>query len=102
MAAKERILIDAPRNGWNITVAQLIRHDWLLHSVPNVVCNPCIRMQDDRMADVNIVLQFTAEEEAKALPILLRHSPGTILSNRTYIVDASAAQALRDANVSYR
>jgi hypothetical protein len=51
---------------------------------------------------MNIVLQFTAEEEAKALPILLRHSPGSILPNRTYIVEQSAAQALQDAGVAYR
>jgi hypothetical protein len=51
---------------------------------------------------VNIVVQFTAEEEAKALPILLRHSPGSILPNRTYVIEVAAAQALRDAGVAYR
>jgi hypothetical protein len=51
---------------------------------------------------MNVVFQFTVEEEAQALPILFRHSPGAILSNRTYVVDASAAQALRDAGISYR
>ena len=51
---------------------------------------------------VNIVVQFTAEEEAKALPILLRHSPGSILPNRTYVIEETAAQALRDAGVTYR
>jgi hypothetical protein len=51
---------------------------------------------------VNIVVQFSAEEELKALGILLRHSPGTILPNRTYIIETSAAQALRDAGISFR
>ena len=51
---------------------------------------------------MNIVVQFTVAEEAKAIPILFRHSPGTILPNRTYIIDMSAAEALRDAGVSYR
>ena len=51
---------------------------------------------------MNIVVQFTAEEEAKALPILLRHSPGSILPNRTYVIEETAAQALRDAGVTYR
>ena len=51
---------------------------------------------------MNIVVQFTVAEEAKAIPILFRHSPGTILPNRTYIIDRSAAEALRDAEVSYR
>jgi hypothetical protein len=50
---------------------------------------------------MNIIVQFTAEEEAKALPILLRHSPGTILPNRTYVVENSAAAALRDAGVLF-
>jgi hypothetical protein len=54
------------------------------------------------LAVVNIVLQFSAEEEAIALPILLRHSPGTILPNRTYIVDESVASVLRAANIVYR
>jgi hypothetical protein len=51
---------------------------------------------------MNVVIQFTEDEEAKAIPILFRHSPGTILTNRTYVIDTSAAQALRDAGVSYR
>jgi hypothetical protein len=51
---------------------------------------------------MSLVLQFTADEEARALPILFRHSAGTILPNRVYVVDASAAQALHDAGISYR
>ena len=51
---------------------------------------------------MNVVVQFTKDEEAKAIPILFRHSPGTVLANRTYVIDASAVQALRDAGVSYR
>jgi hypothetical protein len=50
---------------------------------------------------MSIVLQFTAEEEEKALPILLRHSPGTILPNRTYVVESSTAQALRDEGIKF-
>jgi len=51
---------------------------------------------------VNTIVQFSAEEELKALGILLRHSPGTILPNRTYVIDVSAAQALRDAGILFR
>jgi hypothetical protein len=40
-------------------------------------------------------------EEAKALPLLLRHSPGTILPNRIYVVSAEAAQKLRAAGVQF-
>jgi hypothetical protein len=55
-----------------------------------------------RTQAMSVVLQFTADEEAQALPILLRHSPGSILPNRTYVIGESAAQALRDAGISYR
>jgi hypothetical protein len=51
---------------------------------------------------MNIVIQFVADEEAKAIPILFRHSPGTILPSRTYVIDTSAAQALQDERVTYR
>jgi hypothetical protein len=51
---------------------------------------------------MNIVIQFSEGEEAKALPILLRHSPGTVLSNRTYVVEQSVAKALREAGVEFR
>jgi hypothetical protein len=50
----------------------------------------------------NIIVQFTEVEEAKALPILLRHSAGTILSNRTYVVERSVGQALADSGVVFR
>jgi hypothetical protein len=48
------------------------------------------------------VLQFTATEEAKALPVLLRHSPGTVLANRTYVVESAVVPILRDAGVDFR
>ena len=51
---------------------------------------------------MSAALQFTVDEEARALPILLRHSPGAILPNRIYLVDESLLSALRDANVTFR
>jgi hypothetical protein len=51
---------------------------------------------------MNVVLQFTAEEEEKALPILLRHSAGTILPNGTYAIGPAAAQTLRDQGIGFR
>jgi hypothetical protein len=51
---------------------------------------------------MNTVLQFTVAEEAKALPILLRHSPGTVLADRTYIVNAAVVQTLREAGIVFR
>ena len=32
------------------------------------------------------IIQMSEAEEAKALPLLLRHSPGTVLPNRIYVV----------------
>jgi hypothetical protein len=49
-----------------------------------------------------IVVQFTETEEAKALPILLRHSPGTILRERTYVVDLEVALALKKSGVHFQ
>jgi hypothetical protein len=50
---------------------------------------------------MRVVIRFTAREEAKALPILLRHSPGTVLPDRTYVITAEAAEALRQAGVTF-
>jgi MoaA/NifB/PqqE/SkfB family radical SAM enzyme len=47
------------------------------------------------------VIQFTKPEEARALPILLRHSPGTILPNRTYVLDEEAVAELRKSGVNF-
>jgi len=51
---------------------------------------------------MTVVIQMTEAEEAKALPILLRHSPGTVLSNRTYVVSEEAVKRLRAAGISVR
>ena len=48
-----------------------------------------------------VVIRLTREEELKALPILLRHSPGTILKGRLYIIREDAARALRDASIKF-
>ena len=40
-------------------------------------------------------------EEAKALPLLLGHSPGIVLPNRIYIVSQEAAKKLREAGVQF-
>jgi hypothetical protein len=48
---------------------------------------------------MKVIIRFSEREELKALPILLRHSPGMILPGRTYVICAEAARALRDAGV---
>lgn len=50
---------------------------------------------------MKIVIQFSAREEAKALPILLRHSAGMILHERTYVLSEEAVRALREAGVRF-
>jgi hypothetical protein len=40
-------------------------------------------------------------EEAKALPLLLRHSPATVLPNRIYVVSEEAAKQLREPGVQF-
>lgn len=50
---------------------------------------------------MKVVIQLTKDEEAKALPILLRHSPGTVLQNRTYVVSTEAASELRKSGVQF-
>ena len=50
---------------------------------------------------MTIALQLTVEEEAKALPILLRHSPGMLLPNRTYMVSREAMRELQHAGVQF-
>jgi len=50
---------------------------------------------------MNVVIRLTKGEEAKALPILLRHTPGTVLQNRTYVVSATAVAKLRRSGVEF-
>jgi hypothetical protein len=51
---------------------------------------------------MRVVIQFTPQEELKALDVLLRHSPGMILPDRRYVVSVEATKALRDAGVKFR
>jgi len=50
---------------------------------------------------MKVVIRLTNQEELKALPILLRHSPGMVLANRTYILNEEAVRALRQAGVKF-
>ena len=50
---------------------------------------------------MKIIIQLSREEEAKALPILLRHSPGMILPERTYVLGDEAAGSLRNAGIRF-
>jgi hypothetical protein len=50
---------------------------------------------------MEVVIRLSQQEEAKALPILLRHSAGVVLPDRTYVLDRGAVQALYDAGVEF-
>ena len=50
---------------------------------------------------MKIIIQLSREEEAKALPILLRHSPGMILPERTYVLGEDAVGSLRNAGIRF-
>jgi len=50
---------------------------------------------------MKIIIQLSSDEEAKALPILFRHSPGMILPNRTYVLGEDAVKMLSNAGVRF-
>ncbi len=50
---------------------------------------------------MKIVIQLTKDQEAKSLPMLLRHSPGAVLLNRTYVVNSEAAAELRQSDIQF-
>lgn len=50
---------------------------------------------------MNVVIQINAKDHAKALGILLRHSPGVALRNRVYVVSPDAARALTEAGIRF-
>jgi hypothetical protein len=50
---------------------------------------------------MKIAIRFTAKEESKAVPILMRHSPGMMLPGDIYLLSEEAVAALRDAGVRF-
>ena len=50
---------------------------------------------------MKVIVHLTREEEVKALPILLRHSPGMVLPRRTYVLSEEALKALREAGIRF-
>jgi hypothetical protein len=49
-----------------------------------------------------LAIRFTSKEEAKALPILLRHSAGIALPGRIYVVSENATKALAHEGIRFR
>jgi hypothetical protein len=50
---------------------------------------------------MKVIIQMSSREEARALPILLRHSPGMVLRNRIYVLSEEAAATLRKAGIKF-
>ena len=50
---------------------------------------------------MKVIIQLTPDQEAKALPILLRHSPGMVLPRHTYVLSEDALRALRSAGIRF-
>jgi hypothetical protein len=50
---------------------------------------------------MKVVIQMSPDEELKALPILLRHSPGMMLQNGTYVLTVDAARRLRQEGICF-
>jgi len=50
---------------------------------------------------MKVIIKLSVREEAKALPILLRHSPGMVLPERTYVLGEEAVLALQAAGVRF-
>lgn len=50
---------------------------------------------------MKVAVRFTANEELKAVPILMRHSPGMMLPGDIYVVSVEAVDALRQAGVQF-
>jgi hypothetical protein len=50
---------------------------------------------------MNVVIQVSDSDRARAWGFLVRHSPGTALPNNTFIVSDAAARGLRDAGIDF-
>jgi hypothetical protein len=50
---------------------------------------------------MKVVIRMSKRQELRALPILLRHSPGIVLPNRTYIISVEAVSALRSSGIKF-
>jgi len=47
------------------------------------------------------IIQMSEAWEVKALPLLLRHFPGTVLPNRIYVISEEVAKTLREAGIQF-
>lgn len=50
---------------------------------------------------MKVVIQVSARDSAKTWGLLVRHSAGMALPNRTFVVSEEAVRALREAGVKF-
>ncbi len=50
---------------------------------------------------MQLVIRVAAKDRARAWGLLVRHSAGTALPDRVFIISASAARALRTAGIEF-
>lgn len=50
---------------------------------------------------MKVVIQVSAKDSAKAWALLVRHSVGAALPNRTFVVSQEAVRALREAGIKF-
>ncbi len=50
---------------------------------------------------MKVIVQISAADDAKAWAILLRHSPGVALPNRTFVLSPESVQALAAAGIRF-
>ena len=51
---------------------------------------------------MKVVIRFSAKQEVKALPIILRQSPGIILPERTYILSEETLNKLTAEGIKFK
>ncbi len=49
-----------------------------------------------------VVVQIASKDSAKAWGVLVRHSPGTALRDRTFVISEGAVKALQRAGVKFK
>ena len=72
----------------------------------SLLCFPCYKSLHILTAPgidvlMKVIIRLTPDEEAKALPILLRHSPGMVLLNATYVLNDDVLKNLRSAGIRF-
>lgn len=50
---------------------------------------------------MKVVIQVSKDDDAKAWALMVRHSPGVALPNRTFVVSEEAVSALRAAGIRF-